>query len=652
MAAEFTANVVHALEMEHMAGLDRSRGASDSSAADGGATGFAEGGGADGALEVEDWGISARRRGESRAGGVGFGAGPTEMRQGLPLPPETPLTSSGPNCVILEAGTPVRPDTQFQQEHIDSPISRGSRNVSGRISSDTEGRIGGHDTADTNGGRRETDVFNDSHRRTSGGGGLDANTNGRGGRAFLEVGSESSCVVTTPITQADLNRNTGLRITGRSDGVPARSPENSRAGGDCGVAARRSATEASRSAPSSPTGRRESFRESTAPSESGLEGQGSRARAHSMTGGDDTGVNLQHYLLPGLDAESHADSAPAANVCRTVGPSSSMVDETGSDYASVRSSARPPAEYARDGRHFLPRFTGEALASVLRGQHVGLEQQLEAPNDETLEDSLSRPPRIPDGFAPHGGLVESMGGVRGGGDGSSVDNVGPEEGASETRDAVRATRAAIGWPRLFGMSSVFSGATAPDRANRADRSAGGFQIIFGIVVLLLALDGLRHRVGGLVYGGWGATLHVPPVATSPSSRPTNFGYSGGGGVRSGDGGGSGGIGFQYVYLPPTCLDTQTGATMAIWATPAGPCLSPGQTEKISRKGAAGEGEGEVRGSERMGCATSFRLCSSLEVGLEDSRPNFGSGTASDRFFSRASGGSGVGESPTQDTREL
>lgn len=442
----------------------------------------------------------------------------------------------------------------------------------------------------------------------------------------------------TPITQADLNRNVGVPLRSPLFAVscaPASPPSPSTAASSpprsvattttmsnsC-VAAKpfigrittstaigRSdvrAELAGRSLPSTPIGRRRhhfSGPEVAAAGGFSVEGGtasgggdrdvGGRARSSSDVmigtrgdsgsgargGGDFFAVRQQNVSEAGMVMGGLDEMLADANSGREGGRvgSHEVMSETG-----VRDAAHPaPADYRRDGRHLLPRFSMESFASVLRGMPLALEQQLDAPTQSTLQSVLHRAAgRFREGGGRGGGGVYDQPSGRQGSTDGGLDSGsdGRELGDGGTiRDEVGVAR-------------------APTPAH--SRGEGWIQILSSILFLFFAIEGVRHHLFGAA-----ASKHATRSTAAPSSMPHSPSPLGGGigGYPSGSEVET--TRYRAVFLPQTCRDPATGVTMTIWATPSGPCVSP---EQESEDGAWG-------GPGSPGCAASFRLCSAGEI---------------------------------------
>ncbi|CAM9136197.1 unnamed protein product [Scytosiphon promiscuus] len=323
--------------------------------------------------------------------------------------------------------------------------------------------------------------------------------------------------------------------------------------------------------------------------------------SRSDTAGDGSGSDASNTPSPASGASTTAAAAaaaaPAAIGRSRLGTGCRTADSDGTE--SVGSGAHPGVEYERDGNARLPRFRPSDFASVLRGQTLGLEMQLEPPNEESLDDTVARASRLAPEGAP---CSRSPRGATAGGGAVGGQEAGPETtggdffswGGGEARDG-RAVRA--------GQST------------RARVAGGWKQALFAWLLLLLAGDGLRQRWKRASYGRESpARPSSPTLTTAQSEKDSEPGFSVGG---SGEGAGQKFV-FGAAFLPPTCQDPASGTTMAIWVTPSGPCLSPASTSR-RRAGEGARGQsGERDGGGGPACAASFRLCSVTEATVQDS----------------------------------
>lgn len=546
MAAEFTVNVEHALEMEYMAGIERrtaAKMAADAADADLGsiaggarATSAVDGGtghGPDGGIEDEV-----------------FSVGTPDGNS-----PDSAAAASGEEKEEHKTMDALVREARLERDRKE----RGSRVGGGR---GVEGHgIAGHRRTRSAANLRALDVGNDSYTSDD-----DRN------RTRDRRGAQSCFDVPPIIRQADLKgdaqisnfRRTNTAVDGGTVDVGSATLPAERAATSGG-----SMADTSCSAPSSPTGRHPCSAATTtvaASAPSVAKGSlspvvGSRGRASTVTG---CGVHTADSASGDADAGARSRFA--------VGGGGGMGGE--SDGAeSVFSSARPSVEYERDGRAKLPRFTSEHIASVLRGQPLGLELQLEAPNEDSLDDTVARASRLT--LQDTSLLTPRVGAATGGGF-NGTQEMEPDTTHDSSGEKGRSV--------LTGQPAV--------------TNAGGSwkQLVFACLLLLFAGDGLRHRWKN-TFGGQRAT----PAA----SRQASFGVE----TASDVGGKGGGAGHKHMFgtafLPPKCQDPASGRTMTVWATPSGPCLSPALATDDSTEGMGGGGG--------PGCAASFRLCSVTEV---------------------------------------
>ncbi|CAB1117670.1 unnamed protein product [Ectocarpus sp. CCAP 1310/34] len=524
LAAEFTVNVEHALEMEHMAGIAR-RAAANAAA---------------GATADANFGLAAGDAHAPPAGGdrTEPNLGPAEDVVGPTV--EEPEVNGGPVCA---AGG---------EQTLDDLVREARAERAHRES----GRAGGPRSAGHERGGSDGSVL-------AGGGpeGCCPSRSGEGRPSSNDPADADHRTVVTPvIRQADLAGDTPLRtFLGAAGGTApvapppgdtSRSAPSSPRGWPAHAAAAAAAAAAAGAVPALPT----------------LGGQcaGNRERASTVTGAGDDGVG-------GDTAEEACEMTFGAGFtagCRSGG------ENDGTE--SVLSGARPPAvEYQRDGNARLPRFTSEHFESVLRGQPLGLELQLEAPNEDSLDDTVARAassrvplegasppsPRVDAGKAPGNAVQETAG-----------QGAPPGEGEGEGV-SVPSTAGAQGWK----------------------------QAAFACLLLFFAGDGLRHRwkagFRGEKTAHENASMPPPPPTPGPP-KPGSLATDGRNSV------------FGVTFLPPTCKDPVSGATMAVWVAPSGPCLSPASVSG----GGAGSTEGLLGGGGEPACSASFRLCSAAEVG--------------------------------------
>ena len=487
------------------------------------------------------------------------------------------------------------------------------------LSDESEGGTGGNDHEGSSGGGEEVDGRTETN--ADGGGGNAGDDSGSGSGSGGGDGGGSAMVMTAtaaelgrrnrinpiPIRQSDLTGKTplsALRPAGdalySSSVLAGRRKLLDRKGGD-----------AYHSAPSSPTVRSGfplEANDSTAATALSCVGEvgpvvGSfRRRAFTETeafgaggsgGGNEGGGGGGGRGGGGREegtAESESFAAGADGNMSTDGGS-----EGGGGMSEGSSVHHPPVEYVRHGYAFLPRFSGRAFASILRGQPLGLGQQLEAPQDRSLDDAVARAAR----FLLHGPPSPSPRAI----------GVGAVE--RETMDAAGSAS------REFSRSGDSAGPSTTKTA-----APGWKQLAFSLGFLFFALDGVLHLCRGAFGGKGDATMvrpsstapHLPSSASSPAAASAPSGLTPSIGVCvdgaedfSGESDGRDNS-FRTTFLPPTCQDIVSGTTMAIWATPSGPCLSPTlNVEAKSRWFWGGEA------SRGPGCAASFRPCSAAEL---------------------------------------
>lgn len=572
MAAEFTVNVEHALEMEHMAGIDR-RAAAKTAAANAADADLGSIAGDACATSAVD-GVTGHHLGQGTDGGV----------EDEVVSVGTPDDNS-PECAAAAAG-------EEKEEHktMDALV-REARLERAR----QEGGGGGGSVDGLGGASHRRNGSAASLRVLGVGNGTYASNDDRNG----EGRRERACLDMPPIIrQADLTGDTPLSTFRRTDAAVAGGTVDVSPPSEGTATNGGSMTDTSRSAPSSPRGRHTcSAATAAAAAASALSafngsispGVASRGRASTVTGagscaGDGTGGGVHRTAD---SASGDVDDAEARTRFTAGGGMGGESDGT----ESVISSARPAVEYERDGRARLPRFTPEHIASVLRGQPLGLELQLEAPNEDSLDDTVARASRLSlQGTSPRSPRVDeaSAGGfstMQELGPDPADDSFGEEKGHSVTAGQPAVAKAAGGWK----------------------------QLVFACLLLLFAGDGLRHRwksaFGGKSAGARKSSSRPAPPSTA-ASRQASFGIETASGV--GGNGGGGGAGHKHMFgaafLPPTCQDPASGRMMAVWATPSGPCLSPALTSGGNTEGMGGGGPG---------CAASFRLCSVTEVVVRD-----------------------------------
>ena len=584
MAAEFTVNVEHALEMEHMAGIARRTAAANAAA----------GGGADadvGSIAGDAFPVSAGH------GGVDGGADDDGVvAVGVP----------GNDSQGSAEGEAEAKEEEEEEERTLDDLVREARLERAR----QEGGGGGNSIEGAgSAGHRRSDSACSSLR---GGSGSRPSTDDRtserlGERAGFD---HSSCPGnTTPIIrQADLAGDRPLSSFRRGAGTAPVSPTSPTSDATVTTGGN-TTTDTSRSAPSSPRGR---YPSSAAAAASALtafgrslpQGGPSRGRASTITGagfgaGGGTGAG-SNSTAAGPSSSSGARLA--------AGPRRGGGNCGESDGAeSVASAAARPAaravEYERDGNARLPRFKSEHIASVLRGQPLGLELQLEAPNEDSLDDTVARASRVSlEGASPRSPRAEGASGSALGAaaqHGAEPGTTGGSPGEEEGRGATEGPCGAAG------------------RSAAARPKPGGWkQVVFACLLLLFAADGLRHRWKSLFRSERDATREGPSGPPPPSrssaaplrvpfGRETAGGVDGVGSGRGGSGGGDEGSASMFV-LPSSCEDHTSGRAMEVWVTPSGPCVWPASIS------------GDEAGGGGSRCAPSFRLCGAAEVVVQDS----------------------------------
>ncbi len=606
MAAEFTVNVAHALEMEHMAGINR-RAAAKSSAAD----------------AAGDGGSAGHHPSPGPSAGAGDAA----------FPAGNPDGGGGSESAAGGAAGKKQEERTLDDLVHEARIERARQEgVGGGGGGGGGGGSSGGSSVEGPGstGHTRNESAGSSVRVLDGGeekddlGGEVRNGEGRGERASLD--RDPQRVSTMPIIrQADLKGDTPLSTLRRAGTAAAAvSPTTPRSD--------RAAASAFRSPPSSPRGRHNSLPAASAATAdaalAALEGSLSpeaapRGRASSLTGtgldaggggggggggGEGVGVNRTAAAASSSDAGADAEARerPGAGVGRRGVGAAAVAGFDSDDTESVVSGTRPAVEYVRDGKAKLPRFKSAHIASVLRGQPLGLELQLEAPNEDSLDDTVARASRLPLGgiASPCSSRVGLAGGSSFGG----------------TQQAIHEATGALPGGEAAGD---------PGNSAAAERARGGWkQLLFALFLLLFAADGLRHRWKSTFRSESAAAAAATAAAvarknsssrahaqSSTAPRQEPFERYRAGGDEDGGGGEGGKHTFGTAFLPPTCQDPVSGRTMAVWATPAGPCLAPASASGGENWGARG-GRGGREGGP--GCAASFRLCTSAEVVVQDS----------------------------------
>lgn len=526
MAAEFTVNVAHALEVEHKAGLDRAEAEKAAAMPEG--------------MHVDSPRPSVAGAGStadpiSPRVWVGGGGGGDDIAARVPgvsgSPADGGLEASREGAQRLEGL--VRDARLERARHESFGVGRSDGTDRARPGAGGGGGSvrGVHDRSESGG----TGDSGNDHDGSSGGGELDGrarpNTDhggggGGGGSAATVVVTERrrrNRVVPTPIRQSDLTGKTPLS---------ALRPADSALYSGTLLASRRSSldsngADAYHSAPPSPTGRSGfslAANDATATDaaaaaavsslEPGPGGRRSRRRAFTETeadrdfiaggngvggvgggrGGDAVGV--------GLGGRGEGTAASESGVIGADGSRSAAGGSEGGE-----GSAHPAIEYVRDGRAFLPRFTGRAFASILRGQPLGLGQQLEAPKDGSLDDAVARAARLSLQASPS----------------PSPRAVGMGTVELEAMDA------AVGGPGGVASSGD------PAELSAARRAAPGWkQLLFAFLLLFFAVDGVFHRWNGAFGGKRKAKVRPPTAPHLPTAAAAFSGSNPGVGV-CGDG---------------------------------------------------------------------------------------------------------------------
>lgn len=570
MAAEFTANVTHALEMEHMAGIRRA--ATEAVAADVVYPGST----------VEETGTAAETRHPAH------GADGDDANVPRPLDAQEGVDT-------LEG--------LVREARLERARHEGGDVGGVRLAASTDGENDGSVRVPC-----EEDAGITSDRdRTSGSGGETARIDPDVDRATgtgitaTELLRRGNGINPTPIRQADLTGDTPLhmlrpRTAATAGAVPA-GVATSHWVASRSISATGTSADASHSAPSSPRGTHNASMAAAAAvagvpafGAAGSDLRSSRRRANTETG---AGCRIGGRGGDGRDDETVEASPSAVNVVGVSRGSTGAGDGNGG--TEVGTSGRPAVEYVRDGRAMLPRFSGETIASVLRGQPLGLELQLEAPNNSSLDDALARASRRSlEGASPRSLRMTS-------GSGSVA-----RESATEAEGAAA---------NASGEATSLSDTAVPESAGGTRTSRGWKQLVFAVALLFFAGDGLRHRWKSMSGGKSKARkARTVPIGADSAS---GVGIHGGRIEHGGGGNGDDEHRFRAAFLPPTCQDPVTGAVMAVWATPSGPCLLPAEMFGDTTDGSTGGWFGGGGGGGGPGCAASFRLCSVREV-MEDS----------------------------------
>lgn len=568
MAAEFTVNVEHALEMEHMAGIE-SRAAAKAAAAAA-------------AADVDIGSIVGDARTASAVGGA---TGHSWGAQGTDGGVEDDTFSVDEPDGTSPASAAEAEGKENEEEHktMDALVREARLERARQEGSSSRGCGGSVEELGIAGHRRTLsaaspmvlDVGNDSYASDD-----DRNRNRNRDRGEARASFDAPPI----IRQADLKGDTPLTTFRRSDTAvaggtvdvsPAALPSKGAAtnGG--------STTDTCRSAPSSPRGRHSCSTTATAAAGSALSvGDGSYSPVVTSRGRASTVTGLCCDVHTAECPSGHADAGARSRF--TAGGGYGMGGESDGT-ESVFSSARPAVEYERDGKAKLPRFKSKHIASVLRSQPLGLELQLEAPNEDSVDDTVARASRfsVQDSSAPTPRVGASTGG-----------------GFSTLQDLEPDT--------TISSSGEEKDNSAPTGQSAVARASGSWkQLVFACLLLFFAGDGLRHR--------WKTMFRKPSSRSSPPSTAASFGQVSFGGATASGVRGNGGAGHEHVsgtaLLPPTCQDPASGRTMAVWATPSGPCLSPALAADANTEGMAGGGG--------PGCSASFRFCSSTEVVVSD-----------------------------------
>lgn len=589
LAAELTANMVHALEMEHIGGGDPNQTFTEAASA---AAEHDKGGNVE--VAGDEGGEARRRDQENAVDNADTNDDAQGVTDNLMAPGLAAMEASGHRHRGDEASTmgeailgasrdQARPDNETAK----SAVSETSAVANG----DTDG---GNDDGLGDGDARQMTLTMDNSPTVGGG----SDETGEPSAASALTGSmlprRSDHINPTPIRQSDLTGGVPLHMIGgeHPGGVNAMIPPLGRRVKRSSVSSICSATDVSRSAPPSPSGRRRSsmsqgFAESGRPAL--CEGGGStrgRVRASSATGASGCGINGGRRTESSPGSGSLDDSVARQSQSQT-GASKASENGVGVDSAAgseVESGAGTGggiiASYVRDGRAVLPRFSAEAFLSVLRGKPLSLEQQLEAPNDKSFVQNLTRAAK--DSLTRWAPAYRATAAA-----GDEPLAVGGQEKGTEARgrNAAAGTRG-----QELGRGGVLRRPTSQQRA-------GLMNMVFALLLLALAGDGLRHRCKKL-FGRASESNRGPEGSGSVVDV-------GGAGADSAVGGGEPDSRYRAAFLPPTCQDRTSGAVMAVWVTPSGPCLLP--------IGKEGGWFGGAEGGGGPGCAASFRLCSEQEV---------------------------------------
>ncbi|CAM9357168.1 unnamed protein product [Sphacelaria rigidula] len=389
----------------------------------------------------------------------------------------------------------------------------------------------------------------------------------------------------TPITQADLYRNRGLRMSSpefaaaiasstlsphpspaaasplppapgtpsSGDGVGIGLARSGSAAASSNVVGRSGAETGGWSTPSTPVGRHDWSGANSAPAVihdgapvASAGGGRPRSNSDSMVG--DRVGRAPDALVVRQNAVGSENEVAVAGV---------GVDVSADDPDSPGA----PVGYRRDGPHVMPKHSMRTFLPILRGAPVELERQLSPPTLRTVERTLHDAARRYQEVGGDDRSPTETRGRTGAASGVVSDDVADSSGAQADSDIDR--------------SDVDGNRASP-------RSAGSWlQKVVVTIVFLLALDGLRHEL-------FGTRRATPPRRTSA----TRSSFS----TRA--------AGSKGVLRRPTCQDPETGATMLIWATPSGVCLSLDEEES---------GDAEVWGGVSPACGAEFRLCATRET---------------------------------------
>lgn len=563
MAAEFTANIAHALEMEHVAGMSRV-------AADALNPGSAVGG--EGTTLVIEHPEHGELHADNSIGGVP-GGGNQDYKEAA--------SSSGYNVHTSEEFVREAQLEQAGEEGRSVGGIRGdARDRSSTVGGENSEIVVENDRNDMSRGE-QNNIWTDIDRGVASTDAITAN-----------ITRGSYRINRTPIRQADLAGNTPLRILRPTSAAkPSSTIPNGEVGNGSTASGSDSASDTrgnlTHSAP--PTPRYSSTQYSVVATAavstmngSGMDGTGCRRRANSHTGAAGSSIGGS-----GNFTDSRLESVNPETLESTTAQSKSDLAEN-----EDGGRKRPPVEYVRDGRAILPRFSGQTLAPMLRRQPVGLGLQLEAPSAGSWEETLGRPARL---WLQE--ISRRSRGIMTGGDSRDTIESAPEERTnhSETPTPSATARALNGWK----------------------------QLVFAALLLFFAGNGFIHQYRSVLSWMLTTNKHSSMPTRQPSSAfrttptdvvaPIGFGVNADGLESGGHDGGSVPKGrFREAILPPKCQDTVSGTLMVVWATPSGPCLSLAEDFGDSTGGTGGwfgAGGGEIV----PGCAVSFRICSAQEI---------------------------------------